>query len=173
LELLVLNISYNMTMTHKADGKRLLSESALCRLLGVDRNRRRVWAEQGQLRRRGRKRYGELDAAELAVFRRLVDEFDYDRAREAWQAVRPALRDSLWTRPLWVVLNEGRAEGRLVHDAQSLFEFAGRVGRFQIVEVAAGLEEALAGFRNATQAKLSTEAKKAANVQQLRKKSAK
>lgn len=157
-------------MTRKADTKPLLSESALCRLLGVDRNRRRVWAAQGQLRRRGREGYGELDAAEMAVFRRLVEELDYDRAREAWRAVRPALRDALWTQPLWIVLNEGRAEGGIAHDAQSLFEFVGRAGRFQIVEVSATLEEALVGFRNAMSAKRDPEENGVAKVQKMRNK---
>ena len=144
-------------MPRAQDVKPLLSESALCRLAGVDRGRRRVWAREGHLWPRGDKGCGEIDAAELAVFHRLVTEWDYDRAREAWKKVRPRLGDALRRRPLWVALNEGRAEGALVYDERSLFEFAGREGRFHLVEVGGALTEALTGFRNAVEAKKSAE----------------
>jgi hypothetical protein len=172
--MLMSNIRYNIRMPAPADGKPLLSESALCRLAGVDRNRRRAWAKQGHLRQRGHDGYGELDAAELAIFHRLATLWDFDRAREAWRGAQPGLTDALWARPLWIVLNEGRAEGALVHDEKTLFEFAGREGRFQIVEVGGAVTEALEGFRNAVAARNRAQSsEKQANVQILRKESAK
>jgi hypothetical protein len=148
-----MDIRYNIRMPAPRDGKSTLSEVAVSRIAGVDRNRRRVWGEAKLVRQRGRKGYEELDAVESAVLALLVSRLDYERAKEAWVGVRPALRENLMAKPLLAVFDEGRSEGALVHSAEGLFAFAGRRGRFQILEISDVVADATAGFRNAVEAR--------------------
>jgi hypothetical protein len=141
-------------MTSSSDRKVGLSEAAIARIAGVERSRRRAWAERGLLRIAGRKGYGELDACEAAVFRRLVAELEFDRAREAWRGVRDALRDALMAGgSLLVAFDEGRATGSLHTDAVGI----DRPGRYAVVDATQAVDDAKTGFRNAVAAKETTD----------------
>jgi hypothetical protein len=140
-------------MPSRSDGKGGLSEAAIARIAGVERSRRRAWAEKGLLRIAGRKGYGELDACEAAVFRRLAAELEFDRAREAWRGIREALRDALLPGgSLLVAFDEGRATGSLHTDAGDLGAAVARPGRYAIVDVSSAVADARTGFRNAVAA---------------------
>ncbi len=152
----------------------MLSEVGICRIADVDRNRRREWAKRGLVSQKGNEKYGELDVAELAVFRLLVAELDFDRAREAWLGARGSLKDALLADMRLAVYNEGRAEAIVATTPKQLYEFTARGGRFRIVDVSAALDNALEGFRNAVKAKRGSAKRptKASKVQQIRRKSA-
>lgn len=140
-------------MTSKADGKTWLSEATIARVSGVDRSRRRVWAEQGLLRSGGREGYGELDACEAASFRKLAAELEFDRAREAWAGIRDGLREALMAGVLLVAFDEGRATGSLHTDAAGLGSAITRPGRYAIIDISDAVADARTGFRNAVAAK--------------------
>lgn len=140
-------------MAAKADGKTRLSEAAIARVAGVDRSRRRVWAEQGLLRSGGRDKYGELDACEAAALRKLVAELEFDRAREAWAGIRNGLRGAVMAGVLLVAFDEGRATGSLHTDAAGLGSTVARPGRYAIIDISEAVADARTGFRNAAAAK--------------------
>lgn len=143
-------------MATRSDGKGGLSEAAIARIAGVERSRRRAWAEKGLLRSAGRGAYGELDACETAVFRKLAAELEFDKAREAWGGIREALRESLMAASLLVAFDEGRASGSLHTEASDLGATLARPGRYAIVDVSCAVADARTGFRNAVAA-LETE----------------
>jgi hypothetical protein len=157
-------------MINKSDGKATLSEATIARIVGVERGRRRSWAEAGLMRLASRNGYTELDACEAAVFRTLVAILEFDRAREAWGGIRPQLRGSLLTKPLLVLFDEGRIEGALVSDAKQLFDLVATGGRFSVIEISGVVADARTGFRNAIAARRKNEGKSdvRSNVQEWR-----
>ena len=172
---MMLDISYNIRMTAMSDGRTRLSEVAICRIAGIDRNRRRPWAAQGLLARRGKQGYNELDTAELVVFRLLVAELDFDRAREAWGSIRSQLRGSLLAGKALIVFDEGRGGASVATTPDELFAAAGRRGRYQVVDASEELADARTGFRSAVQALSNRDdpSQKRSKVQHLRQKSIK
>lgn len=139
-------------MKASSDGKGGLSEAVIARVAGVERSRRRAWAEKGLLRSAGRKEYGELDACEAAVLRKLAAELEFDKAREAWGGIREALRDALMAGSLLVAFDEGRATGSLHTDASDLGAALARPGRYAVIDVSCAVADARTGFRNAVAA---------------------
>lgn len=156
-------------MTPRPDGKGVLSEAAIARIAGIERSRRRAWAENGLLRSGGREGYGELDACEAAVLKRLAAELEFERAREAWRGIRGALREALIAGDsLLVVFDEGRATGSLHTDASDLGATVARPGRYAIVDVTGAVADARTGFRNAVAALEDKQHAVRPNVRELR-----
>jgi hypothetical protein len=155
-------------MVMGSDGKDGLSEATIARIAGVERTRRRVWAEKGLLRMAERKGYGEFDACEAAVFKRLAAELEFDRAREAWSGIREALRDALFASSLLVAFDEGRATGSLHTDKSDLGTAVARPGRYAIIDVSDAVADARTGFRNAVAALEATQRAVRPNVRELR-----
>jgi hypothetical protein len=144
-------------MASKSDGKTRLSEATIARIAGVKRSRRRAWAEQGLLRNGGREGYGELDACETAVLRKLAGELEFEMAREAWEGIRSELPDSLMAGILLVAVDEGRATGSLHTDAADLGLALSHPGRYAIVDISEAVADAQTGYRNAIAAKETKE----------------
>lgn len=96
--------------------------------------------------------YGELDACETAVLRKLAAELEFDKAREAWGGIREGLREVLMAPSLLVAFDEGRASGTLHTDARDLGAALARPGRYAIVDVTSAVADARTGFRNAVAA---------------------
>jgi len=129
-----------------SDTQGFLSETRLCEIAGVKRQRRQWWAQQGLLRRLpGSKRYCETDAVELAALTALVSALGFDDAVLAWPSVRESLPTAIAARGrLDVVFDHQVKEGVLLTDARAIGSRVRSGHLFRVIP----LEQAVASVRS-------------------------
>jgi hypothetical protein len=124
-----------------------LSEETLSSLVGINRNRRRAWAERRLLRlaRRG-EGYDREDAIELGAFHALVTALGIDDAVHAWRDVRPAIGKSHRRSRLLVVYDEQEKVGQLLHEVRELSRHVLGGHRVRVLDLTSGANDAARAF---------------------------